>query len=109
TSWSIGRARRRRAWCWRSACTAGGRISDPAPIWYRGRSVSATLRLPGLASPVGCVRDRFGLPHLHAETRAEVYRELGGEMAGDRFWHVDMEGASPWYGRVYDRSVSALC
>jgi len=57
--------------------------------------VSATLRLPGLASPVGCVRDRFGLPHLHAETRADVYRALGGVMASDRLWQMDLAVDSP--------------
>ena len=40
--------------------------------------MSATLRLPRRARPVGRVRDRFGIPHLHAETRADVYCALGG-------------------------------
>jgi len=56
--------------------------------------VSATLRPPGLARPVG-VRDRFGVPHLHAETRADVYRALGGVMASDRLWQMDLAVDSP--------------
>jgi len=54
--------------------------------------VSATLRLPGLARPVGCVRDRFGIPHLHGETRADVYRALGGVMPS---WQMDLAVDSP--------------
>ena len=49
--------------------------------------MSAILRPPGVARPVGCVRDRFGIPHLHAETRADVYRALGGVMAS---WQMDL-------------------
>ena len=57
--------------------------------------MSATLRLPDLARPVGCVRDRFGLPHLHAETRADVERALAGVMASDRLWQMDLAVDSP--------------
>jgi len=57
--------------------------------------VNATLRLPDLASPVDCVRDRFGIPHLHAETRADVYRALGGLMASDRLRQMDLAVDSP--------------
>jgi len=57
--------------------------------------VNATLRLPDLARPVGCVRDRFGLPHLHAETRADVYRAPRGVMASDRLWQMDLAVDSP--------------
>jgi penicillin amidase len=57
--------------------------------------VSATFRPPGLARPVGCVRDGFGVPHLHAETRADVYRALGGVMASDRLWQMDLAVDSP--------------
>ena len=54
--------------------------------------MSATLRPPGLARPVGCVRDCFGIPDLHAETRADVYRALGGVMAN---WQMDLAVDSP--------------
>ena len=57
--------------------------------------MNATLRLPDLARPVGCVRDRFGLPHLHAETRADVDRTLAGVMASDRLWQMDLAVDSP--------------
>ena len=53
--------------------------------------MNATLRLPDLARPVGCVRDRLGLPHLHAETRADVYRARG-VMAS---WQMDLAVDSP--------------
>ena len=57
--------------------------------------MSATLRLPDLACPVGCVRDRFGIPHLSAETRADVYRALGGVMASDRLWQMGLAVDGP--------------
>ena len=57
--------------------------------------MNATLRLPDLARPVGCVRDRFGLPHLPAETRADVYRALGGVMASDRLWQMGLAVDGP--------------
>ena len=46
--------------------------------------MSATLRLPGL-----------GIPHLRVETRADVYRALGGVMASDRLWQTDLAVDSP--------------
>jgi len=57
--------------------------------------VSATLGPPGLARPLGCMRDRFGIPHLHAETRADVYRALALVMASDRLWQMDLAVDSP--------------
>jgi penicillin amidase len=48
------------------------------------------LRLTGLTHPVVVVRDRFGIPHLRGETRADVYRALGWVMAGDRLWQMDV-------------------
>ena len=57
--------------------------------------MNATLRLPDLTRPVGCVRDRFGLPHLHAETRADVERALAGVMASDRLWQMEPAVDSP--------------
>ena len=57
--------------------------------------MSATLRPPGLARPLGCMRDRFGIPHLHAETRADVYRALALVMASDRLWQMDLAVDSP--------------
>jgi hypothetical protein len=49
----------------RRASAADGRISAAALIWYLGRSMSATLRLPGL----GRVSARVGILRPQAETR----------------------------------------
>ena len=57
--------------------------------------MSATLRLPGRARPVGRVRDRFGIPHLYAETRANVSRALGRRMASNRLWQMEPAVDSP--------------
>ena len=57
--------------------------------------MSATLGPPGLARPLGCMRDRFGIPHLHAETRADVYRALALVMASNRLWQMDLAVDSP--------------
>ena len=57
--------------------------------------MSATLRLPRRARPVGRVRDRFGIPHLYAGTRADVSRALGRVMASDRLWQMEPAVDSP--------------
>ena len=57
--------------------------------------MSAILRLPGRPRPVGRVRDRFGIPHLYAGTRADVSRALGRVMASDRLWQMALAVDSP--------------
>lgn len=49
-----------------------------------------TVRLPGLGRPVRLLRDRFGIPHLLAERREDVYRAFGYSMARDRLWQMDL-------------------
>ena len=53
-------------------------------------SVPDTVRLAGLDRPVRLLRDRFGIPHLLAESRPDAYRALGYAMARDRLWQMDL-------------------
>jgi penicillin amidase len=53
----------------------------------------ATVRdavAPGLAQPVEIVRDRHGVPRIHAQTEADAYYALGYVHARDRLWQMDM-------------------
>lgn len=52
--------------------------------------MTETLRLAGLLAPVRAVRDRYGIVHLEATHRPDVYRALGYVMAGDRLWQMDL-------------------
>jgi penicillin amidase len=51
---------------------------------------SGTLEVPELASPVRIVRDRFGVPHIEAETTHAVFVGLGVAHAQDRLWQMEM-------------------
>ncbi|HUK61695.1 MAG TPA: penicillin acylase family protein, partial [Dongiaceae bacterium] len=47
------------------------------------------LAIAGLDAPVTIVTDRFGIPHVHARTRADLYRAWGFVSARDRLWQLE--------------------
>lgn len=47
-------------------------------------------RIDGLGSPVEVWRDQWGIPHIRAETQADVFAGLGYAHAQDRLWQMDM-------------------
>ncbi|MDH5352526.1 MAG: penicillin acylase family protein [Betaproteobacteria bacterium] len=47
-------------------------------------------RLAGLEKPVEILRDRFGVPHIFAQSLADATRVLGYVHAQDRLWQMEM-------------------
>ncbi|MBZ5556938.1 MAG: penicillin acylase family protein [Acidobacteriia bacterium] len=52
--------------------------------------MSGTLSLEGLSSPVRIVRDRWGVPHIHAESRDDLFFAQGFVQAQDRLFQMDL-------------------
>ena len=51
---------------------------------------SGELRTPGLAAPVDVHRDRWGIPHIRAETNGDAWFALGLVHAQDRLFQMDL-------------------
>src|SRR5512134_1188611 len=47
-------------------------------------------RLAGLEKPAEILRDRFGVPHIFAQSLADATRALGYVHAQDRLWQMEM-------------------
>jgi penicillin G amidase len=47
-------------------------------------------QLPGLTGEVTILRDSFAVPHIFAESEADLYRSVGFTMAQDRLWQMDL-------------------
>ena len=53
--------------------------------------VTATLKLPGLEKAVEVCRDRWGVPHVRAESEHDAFFAQGFVTAQDRLWHMDFD------------------
>ncbi|WP_449065647.1 penicillin acylase family protein [Planomonospora algeriensis] len=63
-----------------------------AATWTVRRSfpqLSGEARLPGLSAAVTVQRDGYGIPHLYADTAADLLKAQGYVHAQDRFWEMD--------------------
>jgi len=47
------------------------------------------MRLPGLTHAVEVLRDRWGVPHIYAESLWDLFLALGFVQAQDRLWQMD--------------------
>ncbi|MEV5409327.1 penicillin acylase family protein [Thermopolyspora sp. NPDC052614] len=47
------------------------------------------IALAGLSAPVTVHRDRYGVPHIYADTTDDLFRAQGYVHAQDRFWEMD--------------------
>ena len=65
---------------------AGGFVylRQSLPAW------EGEIALPGLAAPVEILRDRFGIPHIFAQSEADAHFALGFVHAQDRLWQMEM-------------------
>src|SRR5262245_31827374 len=54
-----------------------------------GRVAVESLALGGPRAPITIVTDRFGIPHVHAKTRADLYYAWGFVSARDRLWQLE--------------------
>jgi penicillin G amidase len=75
-----------------AACTA----ETPAPGDFQSLAAAslpdldAELQLPGLEGEVSVVRDQWGVPHIYAESREDLFFAQGLVQAQDRLWQMDM-------------------
>jgi len=77
-----------------AVCRAAG-VS--AAEFQRERDAYLRRRLPPtdaawhatVTAPIDIRRDRRGIPHIHAETTADLFFGLGAAMAQDRLWQMD--------------------
>ncbi len=44
----------------------------------------------GVTAPVEILRDRYGVPHIYAQSTADLYVGLGLTMGQDRLWQMDV-------------------
>lgn len=71
------------------AVVAGGAFTfttrDPFP------QTSGTLKLPGLKGKVEVIRDKFGVPHIYADTPEDLFAAQGFVHAQDRFFQMEFQ------------------
>jgi penicillin G amidase len=53
-------------------------------------SIEGTLEVPGLGAEVRVLRDEWGVPHIYARTRDDLFFAQGFVQAQDRLWQIDM-------------------
>jgi penicillin amidase len=73
-------------------CLSSAACGRPAPQ-ARPSSlapVSGTLAIDGLAAPARVVRDRWGVPHIYAETQDDLFLAQGFVQAEDRLFQMDL-------------------
>ena len=61
--------------------------------------LSKAFNLKGLDAPVEIYRDRFGVPHVLAQTAHDAFFGQGFVAAQDRLWHMDYDRHNAW-GRL---------
>ena len=60
---------------------------------------NGTLQLKGLHDSVTVLRDRWGIPHVHAQNTADAFFAQGFVHAEDRMWHMEWDRRRA-YGRT---------
>ncbi|MGH7122670.1 MAG: penicillin acylase family protein, partial [Acetobacteraceae bacterium] len=48
------------------------------------------LSVPGLSAPVAVRIDRWGVPHIAAQSRTDLFFAQGFNAARDRLWQIDL-------------------
>lgn len=68
--------------------------SQPSDVHALARAslsqIDGSLAVPGLKAPVEVIRDRWGVPHIYAQSTEDLYFAQGYVMAQDRLWQMDM-------------------
>jgi penicillin amidase len=69
-------------------------VGGGAWLYHRVQSslplLDGTLRAPGLSNRVEVLRDAHGVPHLRAQSLADVFFAQGYVTAQDRLWQMDL-------------------
>jgi penicillin G amidase len=66
---------------WVEALREGARAALPP--------VEGELRVPGLEGTVEVVRDRWGVPHIYAESMRDLFLAQGFVQASERLWQIE--------------------
>ncbi|HLV59582.1 MAG TPA: penicillin acylase family protein [Natronosporangium sp.] len=67
-------------------------VAGVGAVWAVRRpfpTYDGQLTVPGLTAPVTVHRDRYGVPHVYAETVEDLFFAQGFVHAQDRFWEMD--------------------
>ena len=70
-----------------------GSVMRSALTWLGRRRLpqtSGSLHLPGLDAAVEIIRDRWGMPHIYAATRHDLFFAQGFVHAQDRLWRMEV-------------------
>src|SRR5438132_5328922 len=87
-----------------AAIPACGRpASPPARHAPALPQASGTLAVAGLAQPVRVIRDRFGIPHITAQSEHDLFFAQGFVQAQDRLFQIDL-----WRRSVQGRLAQVL-
>jgi len=77
-----------------AAHTVLGPIAQAALGWLSRRRLpqtAGTLHVSGLTAPVEVIRDRWGVPHIYAESTHDLMVAQGFVHAQDRLWQMDFQ------------------
>ena len=69
-----------------AACRAAPPAAPPPLV----AQVSGTIEIDGLGAPVRVVRDRWGVPHLYAQSAPDLFVAQGFVQAQDRLFQMDL-------------------
>jgi len=90
---------------WRAEHSPGSPAARTSPSRSLGAPAAMdSVSAPGLGARVEIVTDRFGIPHVHARTRADLYYAWGFVTARDRLWQIEQMRAQVegrqwrWFG-----------
>jgi penicillin amidase len=89
------------------AVSAGLLASGAAVLWHRLMrrplpQVKGTIEIDALHGPVRVRRDRWGVPHIEAEAREDLYFAQGYVHGQERLWQMD------FYRRVVEGRVAEM-
>jgi penicillin amidase len=73
--------------CLCAAAACGREPAAPPPV---SAQISGTLELPEVSAPVRIVRDRWGVPHIYAESQDDLFFAQGFVQAEDRLFQMDL-------------------
>src|SRR3989442_13452341 len=83
-----------------STVAACGRAEAPP---FLVADVSGTTEVPGLSAPVRVVRDRWGVPHIYAQSRDDLFFAQGIVQAQNGLFQMDL-----WRGSAQGRLAEVL-
>src|SRR5919204_1454789 len=66
-----------------------GLLRQTAVVRYAGQ-VTTTFTVPGLSASVEILVDRWGVPHVYAESQDDVFVAQGFNAARDRLFQIDL-------------------